>query len=62
MKDEKISDTNKQEGCGKRGRPRLRGLCEERSKKGRGGSKVETESLKGAMEKITKVAVQRREN
>ena len=39
MKDErlsKISETNEQEGCGKR---EARSLCEETSKKGRGGEK-----------------------
>ena len=33
------------------------GLCEERSEKGRGGRKVERKG-QGAMEKITKVAIQ----
>ena len=43
---EKFGDKETREGCRKRGRPQLRwggggGLCEEISKKGRGGRKVE---------------------
>ena len=54
MKDERLlkrSETKKQEGCRKRGKPQLGWEdCVERSEKGRGGRKVERKCQQGAME------------
>ena len=59
VKDERLPkrfETKKEEGC------RKRGLCEERSKKGEGGRKVERATGSNGKKFITKVAVQWTDN